>query len=575
MPGPGWHKDMFRSHPHAHYTTSAATSASISLREQLHKGTVDYFNAKDVRGSSPAASLAADISMNFRLDSDGSPRFPTPRRALFTASMVGGLEGRGMSNLYNCIHRPQLTYQRLCDYTSSTIIVSRAPHRAHGDVSLASQGALQHPDRDPVADSSLDPCRRGHDARLPSANHPPKLLGASQAGRVSQSSASFVYRSHLLTLSNRRKFAPPRRPSFTRLKAFSSGGPSSQSSPYLFGSDTALPTFGSGLSLHECFETASPPPSERRPHSANSPLAPAPLGFRGRQFGGISAAGNHRHGSPINFQGRRQSNPFLRNRKQYRRSLSMFEHPADVMNRKPDGEESPVSPLQEVADVEEAYQPVLPHFLPDDPADTIPRITQETLLDVLDGRYGEKFDHKMIIDCRFEYEYEGGHIDSAVNHNNKELLTSQLFTNPMSRTLLIFHCEYSAHRAPLMARHVRSEDRTQNADQYPKLNYPDVYILEGGYSAFFGQHRVRCYPPEYVEMSDANHQRTCEREMGRLKSRKGLSRAQTFAFGQREPCVDESPTGPSRPSSRQTSMSLLGQSPLLGDRLPSRRMASY
>jgi M-phase inducer tyrosine phosphatase len=538
MPGPGWHKDMFRSHPHAHYTTSAATSASISLREQLHKGTVDYFNAKDVRGSSPAASLAADISMNFRLDSDGSPRFPTPRRALFTASMVGGLEGR------DYVTTPPLPSSSPAPLTE-LMEMSPLPHKApfSTQIEIQSPTPLSTPADEGMMLDSPAPITRQ------SSLEPPKLA--------------------------ERKFAPPRRPSFTRLKAFSSGGPSSQSSPYLFGSDTALPTFGSGLSLHECFETASPPPSERRPHSANSPLAPAPLGFRGRQFGGISAAGNHRHGSPINFQGRRQSNPFLRNRKQYRRSLSMFEHPADVMNRKPDGEESPVSPLQEVADVEEAYQPVLPHFLPDDPADTIPRITQETLLDVLDGRYGEKFDHKMIIDCRFEYEYEGGHIDSAVNHNNKELLTSQLFTNPMSRTLLIFHCEYSAHRAPLMARHVRSEDRTQNADQYPKLNYPDVYILEGGYSAFFGQHRVRCYPPEYVEMSDANHQRTCEREMGRLKSRKGLSRAQTFAFGQREPCVDESPTGPSRPSSRQTSMSLLGQSPLLGDRLPSRRMASY
>jgi M-phase inducer tyrosine phosphatase len=254
----------------------------------------------------------------------------------------------------------------------------------------------------------------------------------------------------------------------------------------------------------------------------------------------------------------------------------MFEHPADIMKPKSDGEDSPVSTLQSVVDVEEGHEPVLPHFLPDDPADTIPRISRQTLLDILDGRYGEKFDQKMVIDCRFEYEYDGGHIEGAVNYNDKELLASQLFKTPMSgRTLLIFHCEYSAHRAPLMARHVRSEDRTINAEHYPKLTYPEVYILEGGYSAFFAEHRGRCYPPEYVEMSDAKHQRTCEREMGRLKSRKGLSRAQTFAFGQREPCVDESPTGPSRPSSRQTTLSLLGNSPLLGERIHSRRMASY
>lgn len=42
----------------------------LSLREQLHRSTSDYFTAKDVRGSSPAASLAADLSQNFRIDNE-------------------------------------------------------------------------------------------------------------------------------------------------------------------------------------------------------------------------------------------------------------------------------------------------------------------------------------------------------------------------------------------------------------------------------------------------------------------------------------------------------------------------
>ena len=244
------------------------------------------------------------------------------------------------------------------------------------------------------------------------------------------------------------------------------------------------------------------------------------------------------------------------------------------MKPKAQSQESTPSSLQSVMDIEEVQEPVLPHVMADDPADTIPRISKETLLDVLDGKYADKYEQKMIIDCRFEYEYEGGHVDGAVNYNDKELLASQLFQTPMTgRTLLVFHCEYSAHRAPLMARHVRSEDRTANAEQYPRLTYPDVYILEGGYSAFFAGHRERCYPPAYIEMSDANHQRTCEREMGRLKQRKGFNRAQTFAFGQREPCVDDSPTAPSRPSSRPASF--FAASPLFGERSHARRMASY
>lgn len=91
----------------------------------------------------------------------------------------------------------------------------------------------------------------------------------------------------------------------------------------------------------------------------------------------------------------------------------------------------------------------LPHFMANE--ESVPRITKETMIDVLDGKHQEPYDQTFIVDCRFEYEYEGGHIDGAINVNGKDELASKLF-DPVStsRTLLIFHCEYSAHRAPLM-----------------------------------------------------------------------------------------------------------------------------
>lgn len=71
MPAPAWgNRDLFRPRPHSHYSGSSSSLASVSLREQLHKNTADYFSIKDVRGSSPAASLAADLSQNFRLDNE-------------------------------------------------------------------------------------------------------------------------------------------------------------------------------------------------------------------------------------------------------------------------------------------------------------------------------------------------------------------------------------------------------------------------------------------------------------------------------------------------------------------------
>jgi M-phase inducer tyrosine phosphatase len=262
----------------------------------------------------------------------------------------------------------------------------------------------------------------------------------------------------------------------------------------------------------------------------------------------------------------------------------MFENPGDIMKAKKD--EQPTSNLHTVMDIDELHQPVLPHFFLEGQPDSIPRITRETLLEILDGKFDDQYSQRMVIDCRFEYEFEGGHIDGAVNYNDKELLTSQLFqTSLPGKTLLIFHCEYSAHRAPIMARHVRKQDRATNAEQYPKLTYPEVYILDGGYSSFFAEHRARCFPQNYVGMDSKEHAYTCEREMGRLRqNRTKLSRAQTFAFGQHG--VDDSPTAPSRSKSTGTPgntgiidllmLDTMKTSPMLVlDRGPARRMVSY
>ncbi|POR36549.1 M-phase inducer phosphatase [Tolypocladium paradoxum] len=537
LPAPAWgSRDIFRPRPHSLY--SSGPGSSFGLREQLHRSG-DYFNVKDVRGSSPAASLAADLSQNFRIDNDASPQFPTPRRALFTANVMGGMEGR------HYVTTPPLPSSSPAPMTE-LMEVSPLPHKlpfsTHIEMSsptpMSTPTADDDHDDDMVLDSPAPITRQ-------SSLEPPKPILAD------------------------RKRAAPRRPSLSRTKGLTTSAipGRAQADPQLpafrFGADSGAGYASSSLSLGECFESTSPP-QEPRPQSDNSPCASITVGSRPRPlFAGVAGPSSHRLGSPMHGHSRRQSNPFLRNRKQIRRSLSMFEHPADIMKPQPEGEEANSSSLKSVMDIEEAHEPALPHFLPEDPADTIPRISKETLLDVLDGNYSDKFDQRMIIDCRFEYEYDGGHIDGAVNHNDKELLASQLFQTPMSgRTLLVFHCEYSAHRAPLMARHVRSEDRTVNAEHYPKLTYPEVYILDGGYSGFFAEHRGRCYPPEYVEMTDEKHQRTCEREMGRLKSRKGLGRAQTFAFGQGEPFVNDSPTGPSRPASRLAPVSMLGHSPI-------------
>jgi M-phase inducer tyrosine phosphatase len=128
----------------------------------------------------------------------------------------------------------------------------------------------------------------------------------------------------------------------------------------------------------------------------------------------------------------------------------MFEHPGDVMAQEKKAFAGETG-LQSIMDVDDGHQSKLPHFIPEDRPECLPRITKETLADVLDGKYTHHYDRSVVIDCRFEYEYEGGHIHGAVNYNDKELLSKELFvSNPGDKTLLIFHCEYSVHRAPTM-----------------------------------------------------------------------------------------------------------------------------
>ena len=238
------------------------------------------------------------------------------------------------------------------------------------------------------------------------------------------------------------------RPSLSRTKGFTTTAVSSKNArvecpPFKFGNGPSVPS--TLMSPQECFESS--PQREKRPQSAHSP-APQPMGpprFK-QPFSGL--IGHPRNvGSPIVGHIRKPSNPLQRPRKQFRRSLSMFEHPGDVI--KQEKASFVAAGLDSIMDVDDAPRLQLPHFNSDD--ESLPRITKETMINVLDGQYGECYDRSIIIDCRFEYEYDGGHIEGAINVNDKDRLANELFVSPPSdRTLLIFHCEYSAHRAPIM-----------------------------------------------------------------------------------------------------------------------------
>ncbi|KAJ3554051.1 hypothetical protein NPX13_g10722 [Xylaria arbuscula] len=523
-----------------------------SIRDQLQRAKPDYFNVKSIRGSSPSASLAADLSQNFSLDNEFSPRFPTPRRALFTSNMMGR----------ESTTTPPLPVSSSPWPVPEDMDISPLPQKQElgASIEITSPTPVQSPDVDMMEESPLQMVRPSSSMLdIPrSVTDSRKRLGLRRPSLTrtkGHSTSSLLTRTH----SEQSSF-------LTRLH------PEGQVSSFRFGAGP------SELSPSEFFQDS--PPQERRPQSANSPSGVAPGTFRKQlQFASLTGTREHRNNaSPCAGHARRPSNPFNRPRRQYRRSLSMFENPGDVMKGKAE-DTTPQSTLQSVADVEEVEDLLLPHFFPDGENDGIPRISRGTFLELLDGKYNASFNQKIIIDCRFEYEYEGGHIDGAINYNDKDLLARHLFETPMDgKTILIFHCEYSVHRAPRMARHIRAEDRTANAEFYPRLTYPEVYILEGGYSDFFKLERDRCYPQAYVEMNAEAHANTCERELGKLQQkRKCLGRANTFAFGgNHEPMMFDSPTAPGRAAAQLSPNMMIGNSPILGDyRSPARRMASY
>ncbi|XP_018606206.2 cell division cycle 25 homolog d isoform X1 [Scleropages formosus] len=178
-------------------------------------------------------------------------------------------------------------------------------------------------------------------------------------------------------------------------------------------------------------------------------------------------------------------------------------------------------------------------------------VSVQTVASLLQGKYCNAVESFLIIDCRYPYEYQGGHIMGAVNLHSEAQLQEALFWNPRSvlkqlpreaaplcsaataplpdthrspgqgsstklttpdspprvqsspqssspHKLIVFHCEFSSQRGPQLCRYLRKLDRSLNV--YPQLFYPELYILEGGYREFYSHFPDLCDPHGYVPM---------------------------------------------------------------------------
>ncbi|XP_060533572.1 M-phase inducer phosphatase-like [Cylas formicarius] len=154
-------------------------------------------------------------------------------------------------------------------------------------------------------------------------------------------------------------------------------------------------------------------------------------------------------------------------------------------------------------------------------------ISVDTMKDLIEGVYGDVLASYKIIDSRYPYEFEGGHIQGANNCYSKEECL-KLLDEPRKqkdeRHVLIFHCEFSRERGPNMYRHLRKEDRLRNGENYPDLCYPEIYVLDGGYKRFFESYPHLCQPATYTKMLHPEHEQDLRYFRQKSKTSEGDSK---------------------------------------------------
>lgn len=85
-------------------------------------------------------------------------------------------------------------------------------------------------------------------------------------------------------------------------------------------------------------------------------------------------------------------------------------------------------------------------------------ISVQTMAKLLNGDYKDSVASFKVVDCRYPYEFEGGHIRDAINLFTHDQIITELVhikteapkvvpEGPM-RNIIVFHCEFSSERGP-------------------------------------------------------------------------------------------------------------------------------
>lgn len=127
-----------------------------------------------------------------------------------------------------------------------------------------------------------------------------------------------------------------------------------------------------------------------------------------------------------------------------------------------------------------------------------------------------RFKEVLVIDGRYDYEYNGGHIKGAVSVTSPNIVdkvhellfkryprlderTSETcMVKERSDLLILVYCEFSSVRGPNIYKIIRTMDRS--FFKYPWIRYKNLFLIKGGYEMFFKKHGDMCTPCGYVKM---------------------------------------------------------------------------
>lgn len=110
------------------------------------------------------------------------------------------------------------------------------------------------------------------------------------------------------------------------------------------------------------------------------------------------------------------------------------------------------------------------YFRCTEPGPNFKCINPSDFIEIMNHKSDSKFDDLIIIDCRFEYEYIGGHIVGAINVTSRSKLIDMYdkYKEKGEKTCFVFYCEFGRNRSGI---NWFSKHRPLNFESFSKRSF--------------------------------------------------------------------------------------------------------